>query len=77
MMKKVNSDITEHSIRDCLHLGKLNSTRTKLRSLLVKLSQAFDVNTILYNRSIILEGILTNKTWPERAITTKGTLELD
>jgi len=55
--KKANNDITEHSIRDCLRLGKFNSTRAKPRPLLVKLSRAFDVNTILYNRSKIPKGI--------------------
>ena len=56
ILKEANNDITEQSIRDCFRLGKFDSTRTKPRPLLVKLSRAFDVNTILYNRSKIPEG---------------------
>jgi len=57
ILKEANNDITEHSIRDSLWLGKFNSTRAKPRPSLVKLSCAFDINTILYNRSKIPEGI--------------------
>ena len=56
ILKEANNDITEQSIRYCFRLGKFDSTRTKPRPLLVKLSRAFDVNTILYNRSKIPEG---------------------
>ena len=56
-MKEANNNITEHSIRDCLHLGKFSSQKPKPRPLLVKLSRAIDVNTILQNRSKISEGI--------------------
>jgi len=57
ILKEANNDITEHSIRDCLRLGKFSSQRPKPRPLLVKLSRAIDVNTILQNRSKISEGI--------------------
>jgi len=53
----LKQDITEQSIRDCLHLGKFGPPRTKPRPLLVKLSRAFDVNIILHNRSKISERI--------------------
>ena len=53
ILKKASDDISELSIRDCLRLGKFNSSRIKPRPLLVKLSCAFDVVTILTNRSKI------------------------
>ena len=57
ILNKANGDISDLSIRDCLRLGKFNSSRTKPRPLLVKLSRAFDVATVLSNRSKIPEGI--------------------
>ena len=51
ILKQANDDISVQSIRDCLRLGKYNPTETRSRSLLVKLSCVFDVDTVLYNRS--------------------------
>ena len=46
------------SLRDCVRLGKFNSSNTRPRPLLVKLTRIPDVDSVLYNRSNITEGIL-------------------
>ena len=58
ILNKANGNISDLSIRDCLRLEKFNSSRTKPRPLLVKVSHGFDVATVLSNRSKIPEGIL-------------------
>ena len=57
ILKQANDDISVQSIRDCLRLGKYNPTETRPRPLLAKLSHVFDVDTVLYNRSKITNGI--------------------
>ena len=58
VLKQPDDDIIVQSIRDCIHLGKFNSSSTGPRPLLVKLSRIFDNDTVLYNRSNIFDGIL-------------------
>lgn len=57
-MKQADNDISVQYIRDCLCLGKFNSSKTRPRPLLVKLSRIFEVDNVLYNRSKITEDIL-------------------
>ena len=58
ILKQADDDISIQSMRDCLRLGKFDSSKTRPRPLLVKLSRILDVDNILYNRSKIAEGIL-------------------
>ena len=57
IIKQVSPDISEHTIRDCVRLGKFSEARS--RPLLVKLTRASDVQSILSNRAnlSIMKGI--------------------
>ena len=57
ILKQANDDISVQSIRDCLRLGKYNSSEPRPRPLLVKLTCVFDADTVLYNRSKITDSI--------------------
>ena len=58
ILKQADNDINIQSVRDCVRLGKFNSSNTRPRPLLVKLTRIPDVDSVLYNRSNITEGIL-------------------
>ena len=57
ILRQANDDISHHSIRDCLRLGKFNSSSTRPRPILVKLARAIDATMVLYNRSRVSDGI--------------------
>jgi len=57
ILKQTNDEINYQSIRDCIRLGRFDSSRPRPRPLLVKLSRVFDVTTVLYNRSKVTDGI--------------------
>ena len=56
-MTKVNTDITPHSVRDCLRLGKYNTQANRPRPLLIKLNHVVDASNLLYNKNWTPEGI--------------------
>ena len=58
VLKQADDDISVQSVRDCICLGKFNPSGTRPRPLLVKLTRIFDVDTVLYNRSNISDGIM-------------------
>ena len=58
VLKQADDDISVQSVRDCIRLGKFNPSGTRPRPLLVKLTRIFDVDTVLYNRSNISDGIM-------------------
>ena len=55
ILKQADNDINIQSVRDCIRLGKSNTTP---QPLLVKLTRIPDVDSVLYNRSNITKGIL-------------------
>ncbi len=51
IITRVNPEIPENSIRDCVRLGKYNEA--KKRPMLVRLSRTYDVSSILSNRKVL------------------------
>ena len=54
--------LSVQSIKDCIQLGKFNPSKSRPRSLLIKLSYIFDVDNILYNGSNIQKAFQLNLT---------------
>ena len=58
ILKQADNDINIQSVRDCISLGKFNSSNTTPRPLLVELTRIPDIDSVLFNKSNITKGIL-------------------